>query len=180
MTHLFRTIAPKRTCTKKYSDYHKYKDALSEDFNHKCGYTDCSERWFGGKRTFQIDHLKPKSKHPGLIHEYSNLVYCCAYVNRAKWHDDSPNYLDPCNVDFNTHFERDDNGFIMPKTLQGKYMVEHLQLDLYRYAIIWNLDRLSEKIDKLNEITNRSGKLKRILFQLYEEYYKYTKYLVDK
>ena len=69
MTHLFRTIAPKRTCTKKYSDYHKYKDALSEDFNHKCGYTDCSERWFGGKRTFQIDHLKPKSKHPGLIHE---------------------------------------------------------------------------------------------------------------
>ena len=83
-------------------------------------------------------------------------------------------------MDFNTHFERDDNGFIMPKTLQGKYMVEHLQLDLYRYAIIWNLDRLSEKIDKLNEVTNRSGKLKRILFQLYEEYYKYTKYLVDK
>ena len=64
MAHPFRTVSPIRTCIKKYVDFHKYKQHLADDFNHKCGYTDCSEMWFGGKGTFQIDHIKPKSKYP--------------------------------------------------------------------------------------------------------------------
>lgn len=180
MAHPFRTTVPKRTFTKMYSDYHRYKNALSKDFNHKCGYTDCSERWFGGERTFQIDHVKPKSKYPELINEYGNLVYCCAFVNRAKWDDDSPNYLDPCDVDYNMHFERDDKGFIKSTTPQGEYMVKHLHLDLYRYAIIWNLDRLSERIDKLNRMSSLlSGELKDLHYQLLQDFYKYTQYLSD-
>lgn len=146
MTQPFRHLAPKRTCTKKRTNYKAYKVFLAEDFNHRCGYTDCSDYWFGGKRCFQIDHFKPESKYPELENEYSNLVYCCSYVNRAKWDDDSPNYLDPCDVDFNLHFERDDMGFIKSKTPQGKYMVEHMNLGLIRYAICWNLDRLEEKL----------------------------------
>ena len=110
--HPFRNMTPQRTCTKKRTDYHAYKAFLAEDFNHRCGYTDCSDHWFGGKRNFQIDHLKPKSIYPELVNEYGNLVYCCSYVNNAKSDDDNPNYLDPCNVDFNLHFERDDMGFI--------------------------------------------------------------------
>lgn len=95
MTQPFRIMAPKRTCTKNRANYNAYKTFLAEDFNHRCGYTDCSDYWFGGKRTFQIDHFKPESKYPELKNEYSNLVYCCSYVNRAKWDDDNPNYLDP-------------------------------------------------------------------------------------
>jgi hypothetical protein len=177
MAHLFRTAHPVRTCSKKYADYHAYKPYLAADFHNRCGYTDCTHHWFGGRRTFQIDHIKPESKYPDLINEYGNLVYCCSYVNRAKSDDDNPNYLDPCAVDYNNHFERDDKGFIIAKTSQGKYMVEHMQLNLFRYAIIWNLDRLSERIDKLSAITNRTQEVKDLLLELYEEHRKYWKYL---
>ena len=176
MAHPFRTVSPNRTCTKKYSDFHKYKKYLADDFHHKCGYTDCSEMWFGGEPTFQIDHIKPKSKYPELENDYSNLVYCCSYVNRAKWDDDSPNYLDPCAEDFNLHFERDDYGRIVPKTPQGEYMAEHMQLGLFRYAIIWNLDRLTDRIKKLQAIT-RTSEVKELLGELCIEYFKYTQYL---
>lgn len=176
MDYPFRTEAPVRTCTKKYADYHLYKPYLSEDFHHKCGYTDCSEIWFGGKRTFQIDHLKPESKYPELRDEYSNLVYCCSYVNRAKWDDDSPNYLDPCEVDYNDHLYRDANGYIVAKTLQGQYMIEHMHLGLFRYAIMWNLDRLTDRIERLNS-AELDGELKDLLLQLYRERDRYFKYL---
>ena len=176
MAHAFRTIAPTRTCTKKYSDFHKYKQYLVDDFNHKCGYTDCSDKWFGGKTTFQIDHIKPKSKYPELANDYSNLVYCCSYVNRAKWDDDSPNYLDPCKEDFNIHFERDVYGRIVPKTPQGKYMADHMQLKLLRYAIIWNLDRLADRINQLKVIASTS-KSRALLNQLLMEYFNYSQYL---
>ena len=61
MNHPFRIKMPVRTFKGYYSDYHRYKNKLAEDFSHKCGYTDCSDHWFGGARTFQIDHFLPAS-----------------------------------------------------------------------------------------------------------------------
>ncbi len=179
MPNPFRTYTPKRTYSKTLNDYHSYKPYLEKDFCKKCGYTGCSQMWFGGKRTFQIDHLKPESKYPKLINDYNNLVYCCSYVNRAKWDDDSPNYLDPCNVDYNDHFERDDNGYIVAKTKEGQYMVEHMHLNLVRYAIIWNLDRLTERIKKLEQIDNLSQEVKDLKLEILQEYFKYSQYLAD-
>lgn len=178
--HPFRNMPPQRTCTKKRTDYHAYKAFLAEDFNHRCGYTDCSDHWFGGKRNFQIDHLKPKSIYPELVNEYGNLVYCCSYVNNAKSDDDNPNYLDPCNVDFNLHFERDDMGFIKAITPQGEYMVKHMDLCLYRYAICWKLDRLEERIKifeaKIDK-NNATAEEKDLLLNLNREFHKYLEYL---
>lgn len=179
MSHPFRIDNPVRNCDRKYSDYHYYKPYLTKDFHGRCGYTDCPHRWFGGQRTFQIDHLKPWTKYPNLKTEYHNLVYCCSYVNRAKWDDDSPNYLDPCETDYNEHFERDDRGYIVPKTTQGKYMVDHMQLNLFRYAIIWNLERLCERIDKLKAVKTRTQEVKDLLLELLEKYYEYDNYLAD-
>jgi hypothetical protein len=74
----FRDFAPARTYTVKHSYYPDYKVPLSKDFNHRCGYTDCSDSWFGGKDNFHIDHFIPWKKHldiPGLKTDYSNLVY---------------------------------------------------------------------------------------------------------
>ena len=108
------------------------------------------------------------------------MVYCCSYVNRAKWDDDNPNYLDPCDVDFNLHFERDDLGFIKAKTTQGQYMVEHMNLDLTRYAICWNLDRLEEKIKKIGAKVNQTiatNEDKELLSKLNMEFHKYFEYL---
>lgn len=179
MAYPFRTYTPKRTCQEKYKDYHAYKPYLETDFCKKCGYTGCSQMWFGGKRTFQIDHLKPESKYPGLKNVYSNLVYCCSYVNRSKWDDDSPNYLDPCDIDYNIHFERDINGFIVAKTEQGQYMLEHMHLNLFRYAIIWNLDRLTERIKRLEKIDNPTQEIKDLKLEILQEYFNYIQYLAD-
>lgn len=150
---VFRNSSPKRTCTKKYANYRSYKPYLVDDFDRKCGYTNCPDYWFGGKRTFHIDHFKPKSIYPKLELEYSNLVYCCSYVNILK-SDDDGNYIDPCDVDFNDHFERDENGNILPKSdsKKAKYMYDNLKLYLKRYRIIWQLDELYTKMKKMKNV----------------------------
>lgn len=177
MTYQFRTIAPIRKYKGQKADYHAYKNELAKDFNHRCGYTDCQDHWFGGQRTFQIDHLRPASKYPDIKSDYNNLVYCCSYVNRAKWDDDSPNYLDPCDNDYNLHFERNSQGNIVGKTIQGKYMVEHMGLSLDRYAIMWNLERLELRIDKLLSLADENPKIKSTLADLLQAYLDYEKSL---
>lgn len=180
MKHPFRNESPQRTCTKQKGRYSDYKDDLINDFHHRCGYTDCSDFWFGGSRNFQIDHLKPWTKHPGLKTEYSNLVYCCSYVNRAKWDDDSPNYLDPCEVDYNIHFERDDTGVIIGNTNEAKYMVSKMHLNLIRYSICWALDRLQERISKLKELRANHPEINPLLYGLEDMYFDYVDYLHKK
>ena len=156
MDNKFRDISPKRNCTKVYVSYRSYKRFLGEDFNHRCGYTNCSDSWFGGTNSFHIDHFKPWRKNPLLKTVYSNLVYCCSYVNILK-SDDEGSFLDPCDVDYNMHFERDSNGNIIAKTTsaEAKYMYSKLKLYLKRYQIIWKLDQLLLNMKKLqNAIKN--------------------------
>jgi hypothetical protein len=183
MPNIFRNNNPKRTCKKSYSDYKKYKSFLREDFNRRCGYTDCCDHWFGGAKTFHIDHFKPKIKYPSLVTSYSTLVYCCSYVNIQKA-DDEGKYLEPCDVDYNDHFERDDVGNILPKASspQAMYMYTKLKLYLKRYQIIWMLEKVYERkiiLGKLIENSSNNG-VKNSLCQLYYEldkifmeYYKY-------
>jgi len=148
----FRKQTPVRTCTKKYKKYTSYKPYLAKDFNYKCGYTDCSDFWFGGRSTFHIDHFKPFSKNPALETAYSNLVYCCSYVNILK-SDDEGDYLDPCNIDYNLHFKRSSDGAIIPITTskEANFMHNKLQLYLSRYRIIWMLDEILSRLEKLKE-----------------------------
>lgn len=150
MANSFRNTPPKRNCTKVFTNYRSYKPYLAEDFNHKCGYTDCSDFWFGGANNFHIDHFKPWKKNPHLKTVYSNLVYCCSYVNILK-SDDEGTYLDPCDEDYNTYFERDYQGNIIPKntSIEAKYMHCQLKLYLKRYQIIWKLDQLLLSMKKL-------------------------------
>ncbi|MBC7476267.1 MAG: hypothetical protein H7263_18430 [Candidatus Sericytochromatia bacterium] len=150
MANNFRNIIPKRTCVKKYAAYGSYKKYISADFNRRCGYTDCSDFWFGGSNTFHIDHFKPWKKNPHLKTEYSNLVYCCSYVNILK-SDDEGDYLDPCDADFNQHFERDSVGNIIAKThsKEANYMYNQLKLYMKRYQIIWMLDEILIKLKKI-------------------------------
>jgi uncharacterized protein (TIGR02646 family) len=184
MASSFRTLTPKRTCTKIYASYRSYKKSLASDFNSRCGYTDCPDFWFGGKNTFHIDHFKPFSKNPALATDYGNLVYCCSYVNILK-SDDEGEYLDPCDIDFNQHFERDDDGSIIPKSdsKEAKYMFSKLQLNLSRYKFIWKLDvlwssllKLQEKINDPQNLTMKND-LRILHSELAEEFTEYLKYL---
>jgi hypothetical protein len=165
----FREKAPIRTCKKTYASYTMYKSPLAKDFNNRCGYTDCSDLWFGGKNNFHIDHFLPWKKFPSrpeLKTSYANLVYTCSYTNILKSDDIGP-YLDPCDVDLNDHFERDASGNIIPKSTskQAVYMYKKLKLYMKRYQIIWMLDRLHIKLKELDVAINntKDKKLKRDL-----------------
>ena len=150
----FRDTTPARNYAgKELKDYKGYKDSLEKDFYQRCGYTYCQQDWFGGKRNFQIDHFKPKSIHPELETKYSNLVYSCSYVNRAK-SDDIGIYIDPCDIDYNQHFYRDELGNIYPaeNSDSAKYMYRKLKLYLKRYSIIWMLEQLEIKKEKLRAL----------------------------
>ena len=154
----FRDTSPSRSYTgREFSDYKRYKDSLEKDFCQRCGYTYCHQDWFGGKRNFQIDHFKPKSIYPELETKYSNLVYSCSYVNRAK-SDDIGNYIDPCDVDYNDHFYRDELGNIYPveTSNSAKYMYKKLKLYLKRYSIIWMLEQLEKRMSILRELIERT------------------------
>lgn len=184
MAKIFRSKAPIRTCVKKYSNYRSYKPYISRDFNNRCGYTDCPDFWFGGLNTFHIDHFKSFSKNPELETDYSNLVYCCSYVNILKSNDEG-DYIDPCNVDFNNHFERTDDGSIFPKpsSKEATYMFHKLKLGLSRYRLIWVLEELLQKLAELQKEINdprNSGiknELRIIHSELAEEFTDYLKYL---
>ena len=180
----FRETTPVRTCTKIYASYRSFKKYLATDFNSKCGYTDCRDFWFGGKNTFHIDHFKPFSKNPALVTDYNNLVYCCSYVNILK-SDDEGDYLDPCNIDFNDHFERSKDGSIIAKSTSKEafYMFDKLQLGLARYKIIWKLDEILNRLNKLKVAIHNPENIKikndlRIIHsELAEEFTVYLDYL---
>lgn len=180
----FRNKSPQRTCTKTYKRYRSFKTYLADDYNKRCGYTDCPDFWFGGKNNFHIDHFKPFSKNPQLATEYSNLVYCCSYVNILK-SDDEGDYIDPCDVDFNDHFERDKDGSILAKdtSKEAIYMHSKLNLGLARYKLIWKLEEMHQKKIKLqNAIDNpKNGKIRGGLIEIYydldKEFTLYLNYL---
>jgi hypothetical protein len=179
----FRQLAPVRTFTRPYTNYLRYKKPLSKDFNCRCGYTDVHHIWFGGIRNFQIDHFKPHSiaLYSHLKHEYSNLVYTCSLVNRAKWDDDSPYYLDPCNDDLNLHFYRDQNGNICVRegSVHGQYMYKKMKLYLRCYGTIWTLEQIQNRLDKMSEIRlalpePQRAELSSMIADLYTEFRYHT------
>lgn len=200
----FRSKHPTRTYTgtpkAKYSDYH---NELREDFNHRCGYTDCSDKWW--QDGFHIDHFAPKkprikdaakkTKFALLEHEYSNLVYACPQINRAKkndWPSDDPSitekdgkgYIDPCN-DFNLYFERTDTGGIVPKDNPSAiYMWNKLKLYLLRYELYWRMEQLAIKKERLSVLSRTvnlpaeiAPEVLSAMNDLEAEYNKYEKYL---
>lgn len=184
----FRNNHPVRTFTGINTDYRKYKPHLAKDFFRRCGYTDCPDFWFGGKNNFHIDHFIPWKNYPtkpNLKTDYSNLVYSCSYVNIIKSNDEGP-YIDPCDVDFNKHFSRDNVGNIIPnpKSKPANYMYKNLKLHMKRYQVIWMLDSIYSRMERLqvvidgtvngnhkNELLNTQGELAGLMIK-YLEYLK--------
>ena len=183
----FRKKASQRTYSgPKLSSYRRYKKYLRKDFNGRCGYSDCRDFWFGGPNNFEIDHFKPKSIFPSLKECYDNLVYSCAFANRAKSNDwDEKMYLDPVRIDYNKHFYRDESGNICPdeNSPAAQYMYKKMKLYLKRYGIIWMLDTLQEKMRLLAQVIEKEKnkpdrqKLMTLHYQLSRSFQSYLTYL---
>lgn len=187
MSRVFRKITPVRTFTKTYQNYRTYKPHLRNDFNGRCGYTDCPDQWFGGSKCFHIDHFQPKSKFPALINHYENLVYSCSYVNILKT-DDIVGMIDPCSTEFNDAFFRDKHGYICadPRNPNALIMHRKLKLGLERYRIVWILESLKDTLQDLSSVVSSSpaafsddeSRQTMLLFaELNKEFFKYFKYL---
>lgn len=162
-----RKNTPERTCTRVYKVYRTYKRFLVRDFNERCGYCDSPDVWCGGKRIFHIDHFAPwkkfESTHPSIKTDYSNLIYSCPYCNGFKsdsWVSNDPliavngdeGFIDPCDIIYDTLFNRNDLGELIPQNDLAEYMYRNLGLGLERHSLIWLLEKLSTQIDELDKL----------------------------
>jgi hypothetical protein len=121
----------------KYKSYKSFKPYLRREFDHTCVYCDVWESEMGGKKSFHIDHYRPKEKpqFKHLIAEYTNLLYSCRDCNEFK-DDYWPNplewlfgliYLDPCEYDVEEHIDKSDHEWV-GRTRMGIFNVDELHL----------------------------------------------------
>lgn len=83
----FRNFKIKRTCSKKFSDYSKYKEYLAKDFEHRCAYCNTLDNIIE-PLYFTVDHYVPRYAFEGrndtLDNDYNNLMYACPKCNSSK------------------------------------------------------------------------------------------------
>ena len=143
------------------SDYHRYRNQLVLDFNHRCGY--CDDKDIPRAASFEIDHFVPQKMDGNRVTDYTNLVYACKSCNNAKRHkwptgdknkpnDGKQGWIDPCCRYYDAQFERSEDGKINPTTELGEWMYENLTMWKKQHEILWNCERLEENIKKLDEL----------------------------
>lgn len=164
------------------NDFHAYRNQLKTDFNCRCGY--CDDRDTPRAYSFEIDHFVPQTVDDTKVTEYSNLVYACKSCNNAKsnkWptgdktrpNDEKVGWVDPCSQDYDSQFERGEDGKIHPVTELGGWMYENLKLWKKQHEILWNCERLESNIDKLEALFDKSSipeEKKDALIDLYRQY----------
>lgn len=189
---VFRIKHPlRRNITHRVASYRDHRDDLRIDFNQRCGYCDC---WDKFKTTYyEIDHFIPVRILTVMPEtDYRNLVYACRSCNNAKrekWptkDENVPNqnnqgFIDPCHSDYALQFERSDNGEIKWTTELGKWMFINLKLDKPHHAIIWQLERLGGMITEIREIVEANPEipLKDELLSICLNYFDYENQLKD-
>jgi 5-methylcytosine-specific restriction endonuclease McrA len=60
----------------------KFYDSVAKSRPHICAY--CGDRLFGHLRTYNFDHILPKSKFPTLRHEKDNIALTCFTCHQTK------------------------------------------------------------------------------------------------
>ena len=140
-----------------------YKENLKLNFNGRCAYCNCDCRTLVGQE-FHVEHIVPKSKaekhgKPELATNYNNMVFACKKCNLHKaqtWPFDDydlnhtydksrgEGFYDPCLVDFNDIFYRNEFGLIMSDDSVGQYMIYHLKLFTLFRCVTWYCDKLSD------------------------------------
>ncbi|MCL2361657.1 MAG: HNH endonuclease [Defluviitaleaceae bacterium] len=165
----FRDFIIIRTCTKQYTNYESYKDALEKDFNMRCAY--CNLHITSITTPFEIDHFIPKDTFKGkkdyLITQYDNLVLSCKKCNNAKGNQfqgdiystypTNKQFYSPVDTDYNTIFYRTEYGAIASDDTKGKQMIGDLKLYRTIHNLAWICEETKKLIDKFDqEIANES------------------------
>jgi hypothetical protein len=111
-----------------YQDYRSYKPWLRDEFEFRCVYCLCRERWFpDGDANFSVDHIDPRHVAPERICDDNNLVYACCQCYAAK--QDVRGILNPCAEPVGTHLSVGLDGAIDGLTPSGIDLIRICQLD---------------------------------------------------
>jgi len=162
---MLRDRQPVRSVPSPKSNYRAYKPSLRMDFGERCGYCDVPDYILGGVRVFQIDHFAPKSTFPSRATDYQNLIYSCAFCNRAKWdtwvgddpdvpNDGTHGFVDPCSLEYEKHLDRSRSGCFVCLSPVGLFMLRELKLGLMRHQYIWQSQNLKKLREKLRILKN--------------------------
>lgn len=194
---MLRERCPIRSTPAAKGNYRAYKPELRVDFGESCGYCDAPDYVLGGVRVFQIDHFAPKGTFPDRATIYANLIYCCAFCNRAKWdtwigddpdvpNDGTDGFEDPCSTAYETHLDRTANGRFIGLSPVGIYMIRELKLSLLRHQHIWQsqaLKKLRARLRVLKDdprLTNeRKHQLLEEIDKLTEEYERFKRRAIE-
>lgn len=156
----FRRITPSRTAgVSVQKDYKKYREQLRKDFNCRCGY--CDDIDIPRAERFEIDHFVPRKIDITRELDYSNPVYACRSCNnakRAKWptedkqlpNDGKTGWIDPCDADYDSQFDRGAYGEIVAVTDIGKWMFDALNLWKPQHEILWCYEEIDKQIDEVS------------------------------
>lgn len=143
-----------------------YRDAklqLKEDFGNLCGY--CGKDCEIMNEKFHIDHFVPKSLAPERKNDYYNLVWACPKCNlskSSKWptgdtniaNDGTVGFVDPASEEYDSHLERNEQGYITGITMLGDNICKSLNFDVRRTDLFWkiqNLYNVQEKLEKVKD-----------------------------
>ncbi len=162
---MLRECRPIRSNPPSKNNYRDYKSDLRTDFGECCGYCNAPDYVLGGIRVFQVEHFAPKKKFPKRTTVYTNLIYCCAFCNRAKWDTwigddpDNPNdgtsgFEDPCSPKYETHLDRSGDGQFVALSPVGEYMIRELKLSLMRHQQIWQSQAVKKLRSRLRKLKN--------------------------
>lgn len=146
-------IKPQRTFSRELQKYTSYRRYLKDDFFNNCGYCGDGDNFYG---SYHIDHFKPQSIpiFAHLHNDYNNLVYSCPFCNLSKsdtWLT-ANGFIDPCDIQYDTHLSRNSKGQIVPLTLSGENMYKHLKLYLIRHELIWMIEKLCKQKEELKQL----------------------------
>ena len=196
---IFRNHTPKRrNINGEVNSYGDHREDLKLDFQDRCGYCNDIDSW--RFNWFEIDHFIPKTrnKKPFLTikteTDYSNLVYACRSCNNAKrnkWPSNDENipiindegFIDPCDDEYNSQFNRLHSGRIIPNTDLGEWMYEAMKLYKPQHEILWNIEQLHILIIEIRELVEKGPDddidLMKRLINLYNTYDDYIQKLFN-
>jgi 5-methylcytosine-specific restriction endonuclease McrA len=111
-----------------YRDYRSYKPWLRDEFAFRCVYCLWRERWCAdGDQMFSVDHLLPRTTHPGRLCDYDNLVYACCQCNALK--QEATPVLNPCEEALGQHREIHSDGSVRALTARGAEQIALCRLN---------------------------------------------------
>ena len=154
----------RRTNSVQLNDYKEARPLLMEDFQKMCGY--CGKNSEIMKERFHIDHFVPKRLAPERKEDYTNLVLACPKCNLSKsgkWptgdkniaHDGIVGFVDPATEEYDSHMERNEQGYIRGITLLGENIYKSLNFDVRRTDLYWKIQSLYAIQDELENMSEQ-------------------------